>query len=191
MGEQTHIARVQDGSIVSPDLGESIALVTEQPVHIPDEAHVLLVAAGLADGAAPLLDGLENLHLHPAVAHWRALGEPADELVEELLCADLEVEGVAAVLDTDVEQVEGQQGDIGIAVVDVVDDGDGSLARGGALLGVDEVRDLEVQGEVGLVVLRAAGSLDEALELRGGMAAVSPPLVSCGGPGARRLHRGW
>jgi hypothetical protein len=37
--------------------------------------------------------------------HGRALGEAANELIEELLGADLEVEGVAAVLDADVEEL--------------------------------------------------------------------------------------
>jgi hypothetical protein len=33
----------------------------------------------------------------------RTFGKAADKLVEELLCADLKVEGVSAILDTDVE----------------------------------------------------------------------------------------
>jgi hypothetical protein len=40
------------------------------------------------------------------VYRW-ALGETADEFIEELLGADLEVEGVAAVLDADVEELWG------------------------------------------------------------------------------------
>jgi hypothetical protein len=39
--------------------------------------------------------------------HGRALGKAADEFIEELLGADLEVEGVAAVLDADVEELCG------------------------------------------------------------------------------------
>lgn len=136
-------------------------------MHVADKAEVLLVAARLADGAAPLLDGLEDLRLDTSVAEGRPLGEAADKLVEELLSADLQVEGVAAILDADVEQVQGQQADIGVAGIDVVDDGDGGLARSGALLAVDEVGDLEVEGEVRLVVLGAAGARDEALQLRG------------------------
>lgn len=157
-------------------------------MHIPDEPQILLVPARLADGTAPFFYGLEDLHLHPAVPDGRALREAADELVEELLGADLQLEGVAAVLDADVEQIQGEHGDIGVAVVDVVNDGDGGLAGGRALLGVDEVGDLEVQGEVGLVVLRTAGGLDEALELRRDVAAPSSPRVPGGRPCAGRLH---
>ncbi len=134
-------------------------------MHVSDEAQVLLVAAGVADGAPPFLDGLEDLHLHARGPYWRALGEAADELVEELLSADLQLEGIAAVLDADVEQVQGQQGDVGVAVVDVVDDADGGLARGRALLAVDQVGDLEVQRQVRLVILGTAGRLDKALKL--------------------------
>lgn len=134
-------------------------------MHIADEAQILLVAAGLAYGAAPLLDGLEYLRLDTGVAEGRALGEAPHELVEELLGGDLQVEGVAAVLDADVEQVEGEQADVGIAGIDIVDDGDGGLARRGALLAVDEVGDLEVEGEIGLEVIGTAGAGDEALQL--------------------------
>jgi hypothetical protein len=37
--------------------------------------------------------------------HGRALWESADKLIEKLLCADLQVEGVSAVLDADVEKL--------------------------------------------------------------------------------------
>ena len=70
----------------------------------------------------------------------RTLGETAHELVEEFFGGDLEVEGVSAVFDADVEElwkvrlcvclcglrmvymayVEGEHGDIGVSVVDVV-----------------------------------------------------------------------
>lgn len=140
----TYIARIQHCSIIPPNLGKSVALVAQQPVHIPDEAQVVLVPARLADGAPPLLDGLEDLCLDTRGTDGRALGEAADQLVEELLGADLQVEGVAAVLDADVEQVQGQQGDVGVAVIDIANDGHGGLAWGGALLRVDQVRDLEV-----------------------------------------------
>lgn len=38
---------------------------------------------------------------------WRALGKAADELIEELFGADLEVERVAAVLHADVKELYG------------------------------------------------------------------------------------
>lgn len=189
LGFITHITRVQDGCIIFPNFRKSIALVTQQPMHVPNEAQVLLVPARLADGAAPFFYSLEYFHLHPAEADRRALGEATDELVEELLGADLQLEGVAAVLDADVEQVEGEQGDVGITVVDVVDDSNGGLAGGGALFGVDQVCDLEIQGQVGLVVFGAAGGLDEALELGRSVAAPSSPWVAGGRSCAGRLHR--
>lgn len=39
--------------------------------------------------------------------HRRALGETANELIEKLLGADLEVERVAAVLNADIEELQG------------------------------------------------------------------------------------
>ena len=75
------------------------------------------------------------------------------------------MEWVAAVLDANIEQVDSQECDIGVPVVDETDDGSSSLSRGAALLGVDEVGDFEVQGEIGLVVLGTARGLDKPLEL--------------------------
>lgn len=186
---EAHITGVQDGRVIFPDLGKCVALIAQQPMHVPNEAQILLVPTRLADGAAPFFYGLEYLHLHPAEADRRTLGEAADELVEELFGANLQLKGVATVLDADIEQVEGEHGDGGVAVVDVVDDGHSGLARGGALFGVDQVGDLEVQGQVGLIVLGAAGGLDEALELGGSVTTPSSPGVPGGRPCAGRLHR--
>lgn len=158
-------------------------------MHVPDEAQILLIPARLANSAAPFFYSFENLHLHPAEADRRALGEATDELVEELFGADLQLEGVATVLNTDVQQVQGEQGDVGVAVVDVVNDSHGGLAWGAALFGIDQVGDLEIQGQVGLVVLGAAGRLNEALELGRSVAAPSSPWVAGGRPCAGRLHR--
>lgn len=58
-----------------------------------------------AKSVLPLVNELENLgHGRRRERRW-ALGEPSDELVEEVLGADLEVEGVAAILDEDVEEL--------------------------------------------------------------------------------------
>lgn len=159
-------------------------------MHVPDEAQVILVAARLAYRHAPLLYQLKNLGLDAGRADWGAFRESPHQLVEELLCADLQVERVAAVLDADVEQAECKQGDIGVAVVDEADNGSGSLARGGALFAVDQVRDLEIERQVGLVVFGAAGSLDEAQELRWRAADISPAVA---GRRASRgsFHRVW
>lgn len=75
------------------------------------------------------------------------------------------MKGIATVLDANVEQRQGQQGDVGVTVVDEVDNGRGSLARGSSLLAINEVRNLEIQCEVGLVVVGTAGRLDVALQL--------------------------
>lgn len=159
-------------------------------MHVPDEAQVVLVPRCLAYRLPPFFNQLEDAILDARRVHGRALGEAADELVEELLGADLEVERVAAVLDADVEELcdrelwgehggaalaytECEEGDVLVAVVDVVHDGHGCLARSvsvsacpalqcnglcirGALLLVDQVGDLEVQREVRLEVLRVA-----------------------------------
>lgn len=157
-------------------------------MHVPDEAQVLLVSARLANRAAPFLNGFEDLELDAGGADRGPLGKAAYQLIEKLLCADLEVEGEAAVLDADVEQVEGEQRNVGVAVVNVVDNGHGGLSRGGTLLGVDQVGDLEVQGQVGFVVVGTAGGRDEALKLGRGRAAHLGPPVARGIAGRRRLH---
>lgn len=67
------------------------------------------------------------------------------------------MESIATVLDTDVEQGQGKHGDIGIAVVNVLHNGDGSFARSIALLSIDQVGDLKIEGQVWLEVLRVTG----------------------------------
>ena len=78
--------------------------------------------------------------------HRRALRETADELVEELFGADLEVEWIAAVLDADIEELcggelqvgsggaalsytERKKGDVLVAMVDIVYYGHGCFSR--------------------------------------------------------------
>ena len=85
-----------------------ITLVAQQTVHVANETKIFLVATRLAYCAAPLLDGLEYLRLDSSVAEGGSLGKASDKLIEEFLGADLEVERVAAVLDTDVEEAEGE-----------------------------------------------------------------------------------
>lgn len=46
--------------------------------------------------------------LHPSGPQLRTLGESTNQLIQKLLGADLEVEGVPAVLDADVEELEGE-----------------------------------------------------------------------------------
>lgn len=102
---RTYIARVQDSSVFFADLGKDVSLVTQQPVHIPYEAQVVLVSRRLAYCLAPFFYQLENLVLDSRRMNWRAFGEAAHELIEELLGTDLEVEGVAAILDANVQEL--------------------------------------------------------------------------------------
>ena len=66
---------------------------------------IILIPRRLTNSLPPLLNRLENAMLDPCGPHRRALGEPTDKLIEEFLGADLQVEGVAAVLDADVEEL--------------------------------------------------------------------------------------
>jgi hypothetical protein len=75
------------------------------------------------------------------------------------------VERISAILDTDIEEVKSEQTDIGVAGIDVVHDAGGGFARGSALFTIDEVGNLEIQGEVGFEEVGATCACDEALEL--------------------------
>lgn len=59
---------------------------------------------------------------------------------------------VSAVLNTNVEQGQGEQGNVRVSVVDKLDNRDRCLARRTAFLGVDQVCDFEVEGEIRLEV---------------------------------------
>jgi hypothetical protein len=69
------------------------------------------------------------------------------------------VESIAAVLDADVEQSQGQHGHVRIAVVDILDNGDCGFARSVSLLSIDQVGNLEIEGQVWFEVLRVTGSI--------------------------------
>ena len=71
-------------------------------MHVPYEAQVILVPRCLAYRLAPFFDQLEDASLHARRMYGWALWESADELVEEFFGTDLEVERVAAVLNTDI-----------------------------------------------------------------------------------------
>jgi hypothetical protein len=107
-------------------------------MHVPYEAQVVLVARRLAYRLAPFFDQLEDASLHARRMHWRALWKSADELVEKLLGANLEVEGISAVFHTDIEKlyhgelcvvwsegsaayIECEEGHVLVSVVNIVD----------------------------------------------------------------------
>lgn len=58
-------------------------------MHIANEAQILPVFGRDADGGAPFFDKLEDAVLDASGSDGRALGEATDELVEEVLGANL------------------------------------------------------------------------------------------------------
>jgi hypothetical protein len=93
------------------------------------------------------------------------------------------MKGIPAVLDTNIEKPNGEQSNVGIAMINVINDGSSSLPRSRALLGVYKIGNFEIQSEIWFVVLGTAGSLDEALELGGGSAGrwqIAPAVASRG-----------
>jgi hypothetical protein len=102
---RTYIARVQDRCIFLADLGKHVALVAQQPMHIPNEAQIVLVSRCLADRLPPFFYQLEDSTLYARRMHRRTLWESTDELVQEFLCAYLQMESVTAVFDADIEEL--------------------------------------------------------------------------------------
>lgn len=74
-------------------------------MHIPYKAQVVLVARCLAYGLPPFFYELENLVLYSRRVNRRTFRKAADKLVKEFFGTDLEVERVAAILDTYVEEL--------------------------------------------------------------------------------------
>ena len=178
----TYVAGIENGSIFLANFGKRISFVAQQPVHIPDESQVVLVPAGLANGPPPLLYSLQYLVLNFARTNWGPFREATHQLVEEFLGADLEVERVPAVFHAYVEQVQSEHSDVGITVIDKVDYSDRGLSRSRPFFVVDEVGNLESNGQVGLVVLGTAGLLNVALQLGSAATCFSPAVPrSCSG----------
>ena len=88
------------------DLGEHIAFVEQETVHVPDMSQILLVPRRLADRLTPFLNRLENAMLDPRSPDRWPFGEPPYQLIQELFGADLEMKWVSAILDTDIEQLD-------------------------------------------------------------------------------------
>jgi hypothetical protein len=87
-----------------------LTLITQQPMHIPNMHQILLMLGMHTERILPLMDELEDLgHGGRRERRW-SLGEPTDELVEKVFGRDLEVEGVAAVFDEDVEELARGEG---------------------------------------------------------------------------------
>ena len=60
---------------------------------------------------------------------------------------------VSAIFDANIEQGKRKERDVRVSMVDIIDNGDSSLSRGIAFLRIDKVGDLEIEGEIGFVVL--------------------------------------
>jgi hypothetical protein len=115
-------------------------------MHVPYEAQIVLVPRCLAYRLPPFFDQLEDSILHARRMHRRALWKSANEFVEKFLGADLKMESVSAVLNTDIEElyhgelcvdcsggsasyIECEEGHVLVAVVDVIDYCNGCFAR--------------------------------------------------------------
>lgn len=101
----TYVAGVQHSCIFSPDFREDVALVAEQPVHIPYIAQILLVSRILTYRLSPLFYKLEDLIVDSGRMDGRTFGETADKLVEKVLGTNLEMKWVSAVFDANVEEL--------------------------------------------------------------------------------------
>lgn len=164
-------------------------------MHVSYEAQVLLVSRRLTDRLSPFFNRLQDLVLHATGSDGRSFRKPSDKLVQEFFGADLEVEWISAVFDADIQERQCQERHVGIPVIDELDDGDSGFSRCISFLGVYQVNDLEVQGQVRLEVgNRVAGIVNESLQCRprGGEAVeLIPRRHSCrsGFHGTRRKSR--
>ena len=87
------------------DFGEHVAFVEQETMHIPYKPQILFISRRLTDRLSPFFDRFQNAVLYPRRPHRGPLGEPPDQFIQELLRANLEMEGVAAILDTNVKQL--------------------------------------------------------------------------------------
>lgn len=77
-------------------------------MHVTDVDQVLLALRVDADCVLPFVNEGENASLCRRWEEGWALGKALDELIEEFLCGNLEVEGVANILDEVVQEIEGK-----------------------------------------------------------------------------------
>jgi len=105
-------------------------------MHVSYEPQIIFVPRSLADGLAPFFDGLQYFALYTAWSDWWALWKAPNKFIEEFFSTDLQVEWVATVFDTYVQQGQGEYGNIRISVVDELHDGHSSFSRCIALFGV-------------------------------------------------------
>jgi len=75
-------------------------------VHVPDEAEIIFVPTSHADRLSPFLDSFQDLKLHSVRPRRGSFGKASDELVEEVFGGYLQVERIATVLDTYIQQLD-------------------------------------------------------------------------------------
>jgi hypothetical protein len=130
VGRLERLGGIEDGGGAAVEVGETVAwsrggsfsqdsreggegreekkrtLVAQQPMHVPNMYQILLMLTRHANRMLPLMHQFQDLLHRRRREGWRSLRETTDEFVEEFFRADLEVEGVAAVFDEDVEELE-------------------------------------------------------------------------------------
>lgn len=75
-------------------------------MHVSNKSKIVLVPTVHTYRLSPFLDSFQDFELDSVGARRGTLGEAPHELVEEVFCRDLKMEGVAAILDTDVEELD-------------------------------------------------------------------------------------
>lgn len=78
ISSETYVAGVEDSGILFLDFREDVTLQGQQPVHVADEAQILLVLGRLANGGTPFFNQFEDLVLDTGWTELRSLWKPAD-----------------------------------------------------------------------------------------------------------------
>ena len=86
-------------------------------MHIPDIAQILLPSALRADTLLPSVYQFQNSRHNRTRERRRSFGETSNQLVEEFLGGYLEMKGVSTCLDEGVQEGEGEDGDVWVAMV--------------------------------------------------------------------------
>jgi hypothetical protein len=124
-------------------------------MHVTYKAEILLVPGSLTYCSPPFFNGLQNLHLHSCRSNRGPFGESSNKLIKELFSTDLEMERVSAIFDANIEEAKSKQRDVGVSVVDEIDDANSCFSRRIPFLGIDKVCDLEIHSEIGLELFGA------------------------------------
>lgn len=86
-------------------------------MHIPDIAQILLPSALGANALLPSIYQFQNPRHDRTRERRRSFRETPNQLVEELLGGYLEMKGVSTCLDEGVQEGEGEDGDVWVAMV--------------------------------------------------------------------------